>query len=252
MAWNFSTGLLNALANKAPAIPVQLAAATISFGDGTGAGGNDQILDSDNGLAVFNDYPYYWLSIKGSTSNNIVAPIKTVAAGAIEIPAGYLTTEIAGDPVVLSVISHGSFCDIMRNSVLYIYSGSRPSDADQIENGNLLAVISRNGGTFVSGSPEYGINLRQVSNRIVERMIDPATGAAMLLSGMGLITSGATWCRLHANTVVTGASTSAIRMDGRISTSESTAEIWMPGGATITAGIPADINSFSITLPMTR
>jgi len=251
MAWNFSTGLLNAMANKAPAIPVQLAAATISFGDGTGTGGNDQVLDSGNGLAVFADYPYYWLSIKGSTSNNIVAPIKTVAAGAIEIPAGYLATEGAGDPVVLSVISHGSFCDIMRNSVLYVYSGSRPTDADQIENGTLLAIISRTGGTFVSGSPEYGINLRQVSDRTVERMLDPATGAAMLLSGTGLATLSSAWCRLHANTVVTGASTSAARMDGRISTIESNAEIWMPGGTTITSGISVDINSFSITLPLT-
>jgi len=249
--WNPSTGLLNAQADATPSIPVQLAAATISFGDGTGAGGNDQILDSGNGLAVFADYPYYWISVEGSTSNDGVYLVKTVAAGAVEIPAGSLATEVAGDAVVLSILAGGSFCDIMRNSVLYIYSGSRPTDADQIENGTLLAIISRAGGTFVSGSPEYGINLRQVSDRTVERMLDPATGAAMLLSGTGLATLSSAWCRLHANTVVTGASTSAVRMDGRISTIESNAEIWMPGGTTITSGISVDINSFSITLPLT-
>jgi len=248
MAWIFSTGMKNALLDKDPSIPVQLAATTISFGDGTGTGGNDQILDSGNGLAVFADYPYYLINVKGSTSNNVSAIVKTVTAAAIEVPAGTFTTEAASAPVVLSIVAGGSLCDVLRNGVMYIYSGSRPTDADQIENGTLLAIIARNGGAFVSGAPDYGINLRQVSDATIERMLDPATGVAMLLSGTGIVTGAAAWCRFHANTVTTGASTSAVRMDGRISTSTSSSEVTMPGGTTVTAGVDVDIDDFTITL----
>jgi len=246
MAWNLSTGAKKALLGADAEVLVAMTADTISFGDGTGTGGRDQILDSGNGLAVFDDYPYYMMTVSGSTSNDGAYLIKTVAPGAIEIPAGSLTTEIAGNQVILTVQKGGSFCDVFRNCVLDIYSGSRPTTADAIETGTKLCRITLGGGAFVSGSPDNGINFEVDDDGNIVLMEDPATGADQILQGVGLVTGSALFGRLYANTVVTGASTSAVRMDGRVATSG--VEINMSSGTTITLGVDADVNSVEMSI----
>jgi hypothetical protein len=77
-------------------------------------------------------------------------------------------------------------------------------------------------------------------------MDDPATGADQILQGVGLATGSALFGRLYANTVVTGASTSAVRMDGRVATSG--VEINMSSGTTITLGVDADVNSVEMSI----
>lgn len=246
MAWNLSTGAKKALLGADAEVLVAMTADTISFGDGTGTGGLDQILDSGDGLAVFDDYPYYLMTVSGSTSNDGSYLIKTVAAGAIEIPAGSLTTEIAGAQVILTVQKGGSFCDVFRNCTLHLYSGSRPANADAVENGTKLVELTLNGDAFVSGSPDNGINFEINASGNIVLMVDPATGIRQKLRGKGLVTGGALFGRIYANTVVTGASTEAVRMDGRVATSGQ--EINMSAGTTITEDVDADVDYLSMTI----
>jgi len=53
MALRLSTGLRNALLEQKAQATNLMTATTISFGDGTGTNGRDQILDSDDGLGDF-------------------------------------------------------------------------------------------------------------------------------------------------------------------------------------------------------
>jgi len=58
-----------------------------------------KIKDSGNGLAGLS--ANQWISVSGSTLNNVIAKIHSVAAGEIEIKMLDLTDEVAGDSVTL-------------------------------------------------------------------------------------------------------------------------------------------------------
>ena len=111
---------------------------------------------------------------------------------------------------------------VMANSVIYVYSGTQPATADDTEGSAVLLMkYTLNAGTFTSGVSTNGLNL-DVS---VAGVISKAIGEVW--AGVGLAAAGvspgtqAGWFRWYANTVVQGASTSAVRMDGAIGTTTS-------------------------------
>jgi hypothetical protein len=247
--WNFSTGCKNALLGASGAVcPLALTAATLSFQEGTGAGGRDRIADSGNGLIGFAAYDYYWLTVSGSTSNDGTYLIHSAAAGYIEVAVGSFSTEAAGDQVILSVVKGGSMSDVFRNCYIDLYSGSRPANADLIAAGTKLCRITLNGADFVVGSPGNGINLGQVSGGTISSMIDQVTGATQALKGIGLVTGAAQFARVYANNAgaTNIASASEIRMDGRVSTSG--VEVNMSAGTTVTKDVYATVTSVSMSL----
>ena len=77
---------------------------TIAFVDG--AGSDDTITDSDEGLidAGFRAGDIVWIT--GSTSNNYTVRVSDVAAGVLTVPTGTVTAEIAGDTVTIRAISN--------------------------------------------------------------------------------------------------------------------------------------------------
>ncbi|HBA73564.1 MAG TPA: hypothetical protein DCZ63_15640 [Geobacter sp.] len=243
--WNYSTGLMLALNGLGAIKKLSLTAQTLAFQDGTGTGGRDRIYSSAGGLADFADYVHDYVGIEGSTSNDGCFKILAVAAGYIEVPAGSLSTEAEGDQVILSVHRGGSLQEVFRNSVLHLFAVSRPADADTTEGASPLVIISKNGGAFVSGSPTNGINFTVDADGNVVVTTDPATDADMVLKGLGLITGSALFGRLYANTVVTGNSTSAVRMDGRVGASG--VEINMSAGTDITAGVYATVTNVNMS-----
>jgi len=239
MALRFSTGLRNARLDKQSVIQNQITGTGISFGDGDGTGGRDTINDSGNGLAGFKIHDL--IKVSGSTSNNVSAEILSVSAGTIEIPADTLTGEIAGDQVILSSSRGGSLKDLFRNGVLDIFSGIQPTDADTTESGTKLVRITLSSGAFVAGTATNGINLGTATDGVIGKDSDETW------SGVGLVTGNAGWFRFYDNAATTGASTSAIRLDGAIATTG--AQMSM-SNTTITVSGTTTIGSVAITDPM--
>jgi len=240
MTLRLSTGMRQALLDERAGAANLLTATTISFGDGTGAGGNDQILDSGSGLGDFTVGDK--ITVAGSTSNNVTAEMLAVAAGAIEVAAGLLTTEAAGDQVILASARGGSWADIFRQGIIRIFTGTQPSDADAVESGTLLVEISQGSATFVSGVEENGLNFGNAASGVLSK----ETGETW--SGEAVASGTAGWFRFYPNDVDgnDGASTTAVRFDGAIATSR--AQINMTN-TSITSGGTTTIDSVNITLP---
>jgi hypothetical protein len=238
MALRLSTGLRNAqLDQKAGALNL-MTATTISFGDGTGTSSRDQILDSDNGLGgyIVGDK----ITVKGSTSNDGTYEMIAVSAGAIEIAAGSLTTEIAGDQVVLASARGGSFSDLFRQGIMRIYSGAQPATADAAETGTLLATISQSSATFTGGVFANGLMLGAVSSGVLAK----ETGDVW--SGVGVAAGTAGWFRFYDNSLTAGESTSSIRFDGAVATSGAQCTM---ANTSVTVGGTSTVDTVAIGVP---
>lgn len=132
------------------------------------------------------------------------------------------------------------------NAVLEIYGGaSQPADSGDAEAGTLLAVITRGGGAFTAGNAANGLNFDAAVNGVLSKAAaETWTGNGLPAAGTG---TAATYFRFYANAFIKGASTTAVRFDGAIS-SLSTAEIQM-GVTTVANGVPVTINSFTYAPP---
>jgi len=206
----FSTGLRNAhMSNNSYATALYYNT-TISFEDGTGTGGADRIADSASGFVTAGYVAGQYISVVGSTSNNITGvKVLAVAAGYLEVAAGTLSTEAAGDPVVIGAgTGGGSIDELLRNGVIELRTGSQPASADDAETGTLLVRITNGAGAFTPGSPTNGLNIGAA-----------ASGTSGIESGetwqgLGLAAGTAGWYRHYDNSYTTGASTTAKRYDG--------------------------------------
>ena len=239
MALRFSTGLRDARLENQATVQEQVTALTISFGDGDGSASRDTINDSGSGLGNFEVYDK--LTVSGSTSNDGTYEILSVTAGTIEIAAGSLTAEVAGDQVVLASARGGSLKDLLRNGVLDIYSGTQPTTADDTESGTKLVRITESSGTFVADADDNGLNL----GASVSGVIGKRSGETW--SGLGLVNGTAGWFRFYANDATTGASTTAVRLDGSIATTGAQMNM---SNTTITASGTTTIGTVAITDPM--
>ena len=238
MALRFSTGLRNAQADqKAEAISLYTAT-TISFGDGTGTNSRDEILDSGEGLGDF--IVGDMITVAGSSSNNVTAEILAVTAAAIEVAAGTLTTEIAGDPVILAAARGGCFSDLFKHAVMRLYTGTQPTTADDAETGTLLLTVSQSSATFSAGAYANGLNMGNVGTGVLAK----ETGDVW--SGVGVATGTAGWARFYDNSLTTGESTTAIRFDMSVATSG--AQVKMANTSVVT-GATSTVDSVSITFP---
>lgn len=135
----------------------------------------------------------------------------------------------------------------MANSVLVIFGGTQPATANDAEGSSPLAVITLSSGPFTGGISTNGLNFGDP----VGGLLSKASGETW--SGLGLAAAGtgttATWYRIYANAYVTGASTTAVRYDGAISTA-STAELQMTN-TTIVEDVPIVVNTFALQLKAT-
>ena len=246
MTLRLSSGLRDAILDYKARATDLMTATTISFGDGDGTGGNDTINDSGDGLAGFSVGDM--ITVSGSTSNDGVYEILAVAAGVIQIPAGSLSTEAAGDSVILAAARGGSIADLMKYGVIRIFSGPQPASADDTEQGAMLVEITQSSGAFEFGTETNGLVMGNVTSHALKR----ETGEVW--SGTAEATGKAGWFRFYANTMATGggseepigASTSAIRFDGFIATSG--AQLNM-SNTVVTAGGTVTIDSVALTQP---
>lgn len=114
-----------------------------------------------------------------------------------------------------AILCAGSFKTVFANGILAFYSGVQVVDADQIETGALLALVTKDGGAFVAGEAANGLNFKDTTDASIEKVsADVWLGDFLEEGNMG-------WFRYYDNDYVTGASTTAKRFDGKVGTSRS-------------------------------
>lgn len=242
MATRLSTGLRNAMMS-ANSYPINLiTGTTFSFEDGTGTGGRDRIADSGSGFVSAGYTAGMYVTVAGSTSNNVSAKkVLAVAAGYLEIAAGLLSTEAAGDQVIIaSSANGGSMDEVLRNGIIEVYAGSQPTTADLAESGTKLLRVTIGSGAFTPGSPTNGLNLGDAASGVTSKE------SGETWSGVGLAVGTAGWFRYYDNSYTTGASTTAKRFDGVCG--QGTGQLRM-SSLTVALDATTTVDSGSITQP---
>jgi len=137
------------------------------------------------------------------------------------------------------------FKALMANSVIYRYSGAQPANADALETGALLDVITLDAGAFTPGVATNGLNMDVSTDGVL------AKAATEVWQSIGLAAAStgtaAGWFRWYANDRIQGASTTAIRLDGAIGTSSSY-EMRM-SNTIIVEGNTSSVSTFTVTQP---
>lgn len=133
------------------------------------------------------------------------------------------------------------------NAVLVIYGvGSLPDDLDAAITATPLCVITKGGGAFTAGSATNGLNFGTATGIEMYKAV-AETWSGTVLSAAGSEGITATFWVMYANDYVTGASTTAVRMAGSISTLSS-AEMPM-ADPVLKAGSPFIISNFTYRTP---
>lgn len=242
MALRLSTGSRNSMVSKHSYPTKMITGTTFAFEDGTGTGGTDRITDSGNGFVSAGYIAGDYIGVAGSTSNNVAGvKVSAVAAGYLEIPAGSLSTEIAGDQVIVAAgMNGGSLDEIFRNCVIDVYTGTQPATADLTESGTKLLQITVASGAFAGGTATNGLNLADAASGV------SAKETSEVWSGVGLAAGTAGWFRCYSNAYVTGASSTAERFDGVCGVG--TGELRM-SSLTVAVGATTTIDAAQVSQP---
>ena len=139
-----------------------------------------------------------------------------------------------------AIMGTGSFQDTLANGVLRIFPGVQPASADADEGATHLLEITKSSGAFTPGNGLNGLNFADPLAGIC------AKSASEVWSGVAVLNGTAAWFRFYANDRSTGASTTAARFDGSISTSG--AQLNM-SSTLITSGASTTLDSFNAALP---
>jgi hypothetical protein len=134
----------------------------------------------------------------------------------------------------------GSFVDVFANAVIAVYSGTQPANADAAETGDLLGLITVNGGSFTGGVATNGLNWDAAVAGVCSK--PSATEWSIIPDASG--TAG--WARLYANDMTTGLSTSAVRID--LACGVGAGELRM-STTSLTATVKSVVNSLNVTVP---
>jgi hypothetical protein len=146
--------------------------------------------------------------------------------------------------LVNALLDTGSFKTIMATGLLCLYSGVQPASADVIETSGaiLLLKVSVGSAAFTPTAGTNGLSWGDATLNVVEK-------ASEVWSGVGLAAGVAGWFRFYDKYFTAGASTSAVRFDGRISTIGGGGEIEL-SSTTIAIGATTTITTASFTIPL--
>lgn len=157
--------------------------------------------------------------VKGSTSNASKAGKITAVAsdGAYIDVDATIVDESAGTIAAVSCYSAGmSLAEALRYGVIAVYTGTQPATANDAESGTLLGYYTSGGGEFTPGSPANGIVLADAVAGTLNGVAGALVGLHSSMTDVKCVpvASGtAGWVRFYANDMVTGASSSAKRLD---------------------------------------
>lgn len=232
----FSTGLRNALLGDIPSVTD--AGSQIAFVNATG-----KITDTESRFLSegFRPGDVIVVSDSDSGTNDGYYSVTTVATDGSDMVVSPAPTNEAVDaatPTIACVTSKG-FLDVMRHGTIKIYTGSQPATADTAESGSVLVQITVDGGTFTKGTSTYGLDFDAPSSGVLSK------ATAETWKGTASATGTAGWFRFYDNSLTTGASTTAIRMDGAVAASGEELDM----STSVTSGQVITIDSFALTLP---
>jgi len=144
--------------------------------------------------------------------------------------------------------TYGSMAELLTNSTIDIFAGTRPAGgADETEGGIPILSITLNGDAFVGGVATNGINLGVMDGTTLKRAIDAVNDPALeVWKGAGLSDNTAGWARWYSNDKTTGASTTAVRMDGVVATSGG--DLNMVNGTSIVTDVYSEVSDVSVTV----
>lgn len=230
----FSTGLIKAWFGRQPQGSNIVLTNTAEF---TG----NQILDVGKlGGFAAGDFVRVALGV----NENVYAQVVSGDSDQLTFATDTFTSAAAGTYVLLERISTGSFAEVMQNGVIYLFGSPRRTSPDDDEGlAQVLAILTKGGGTFTPGESANGINLA-LSGASLIQAVDPATGEQEVVSGVGLVTGTASWGCWYDNDRVMGASTTAIRADAAASTSD--AAFFKLDSQNITAGKTVTLTGINI------
>ena len=238
--FNFSQGMVKALLAGDPSIDTKIQATTITAGDGDGGGSRDTLTDSGSGFGSFGIHDFI-LIVSGDANDGVWAKVITASASVLEVPAGTLTAVAAGSVVsILKFSPWGAMKTLYQNCTIDVYAEARPTSADDAEPGAVIASFTLNGNAFVGGTSANGLNFGYLDGTNMKRAIDPETSLVEVWRATPTATTIANSCRVYSNDKMTGASTTAIRMDGVVTTSGGDLNITQ--GPSLTTGVPIDVS----------
>jgi hypothetical protein len=141
--------------------------------------------------------------------------------------------------LITKLLDTGSFKDLFNDTTdgffIDIYSGSQPTSADDVPNGTKLVTLYSNGTSApltLEASATAGV---------IEK------NASETWSGTAVATGTAGWFRMRENADAgTASSTTAVRLDGAVSTSGAQMNL---GSLTVTTGAPFVLSTAAFTLP---
>ena len=134
----------------------------------------------------------------------------------------------------------GSFKDVFANAVIVLRTGTQPATADAAESGDVLGMITVDGGAFTGGVATNGLNWDAAVAGVCAK--PSAEEWAIIPSASGTAGYG----RLYANDMTTGASTTAVRMD--LACGVGAGELRF-SSTSLTATVKSIVNSLNITVP---
>lgn len=246
MTIKFSTGLRDMVNGYKGRVKGAIIGATVALVDGGASA--DTITHSGNGFITNLFAPGDLLFVKGcTTAANDSAltgvAITSVVAGTLTIPTGSVNTaETFPAGGMIACAKGGSLKDVLKDGVIYVYSGSQPSSPDSAVTGTLLGTISVSSGAWSAGSFTNGLEFED----------DPLSGeieksASETWSFTAVANGTAGYMRFVGNPTDAGAaSTTLPRIDMSLGISGTDATI---SNTTIVSGRTYTVDTFILTLP---
>lgn len=143
--------------------------------------------------------------------------------------------------LVNAIMGSASFKEALADGIIAVFSGSQPANADAAETGTKLLEITVGSGAFVAGQATNGL---EFDDTITDGTVVKATDEVW--SGKGIAAGTAGWYRFYSNAYQTGASTSAVRLDGACASSGSQLNM---SSTNIAVNATITVDSASYTLP---
>lgn len=205
----------------------------------SGTSADDTITDSSSGFSSAGFAVGDIVVVHGATDslNNVAVPIIAKADGTLTVPTGSFTaSQAAALGVTLTVKAHYNQCVAMmlRDVQIDVYSGTRPSRPDDVEQGTLLASFT-------------GVRFADVSWSSTTYAGSINLYAGQTVSATAVASGTASWFRMRlCQTTTTGASTSYPRIDGDCGVGD-TYDMRL-STTTITSGRPVAIESLAVIL----